>query len=78
MKAIDLTLVDFQNIAIALSSTRVEGVQAAMALVVLHNKVEQIIKGIQAETDGNGNGTESDKPGADQPSPANDQRNASN
>ena len=78
MKASDLTTVDFQNIAIALASTRVEGVQAAMALIVLHNKVEQIIKGLQAETNGNGNGTESDKPGANQPAPSDNRGNAGN
>ena len=62
----DLTTDDLKNIRTVLSNADVRGVQQAAALLVLHNKVSEIIKAVES---GTGSGGESDKPGTDE-SPA--------
>lgn len=66
---IELTVQDLQNIHACLATARVDGIQAAQQLIVLHHKVGLIL---QARTNGNGNGDKSDQPSADQPAPADD------
>jgi hypothetical protein len=71
-----LTKDDLQNILGCLSAARVEGIQAAAKLLTLFNKVQAILKA--EEANGNGNGAESDKPGARQPSAAYNLHDAGN
>jgi hypothetical protein len=66
----ELTKQDLQNILACLANAEVKGVQASAALVVLHNKVQQILQA--EEANGNGNGADSTQPGADKPAATDD------
>ncbi len=66
---------DFQNILACLSMAKVEGINAAGALLQLYNKVARISQGIE---NGNGNSTESAQPSAGQPAAAADHVDAGN